>query len=466
METTVRTRFLRLISIILLCLTLISLVAFFSYRKNQFSFVKNLIDDNSKQIQTEKIENEKQVKAKIYTDERADYWEIMDSGKKPNFPTGIKFFKKDIPEQTVARWKNYLIGINFEKYLSKNGATYFDTKNSETYSLQSKIDSINVYDIDAGQNFTIPLDQPIWGNFLYVANQVVDNAYYFGVGGAFGPMLSYKLDLPPKRTSRIVKFDAIGNEIKKIGNSYVSSFCYEGCTYSLFDPTSLTSVSLERMTQASNMRDMERKEELIGIDGRGQMLLKNKNTAGEIESITASPLNNQKVTNTLLKVTSSPEKGSGYFTIEGGNKASLFGRGEYFMVDGINKILVFGRFETYIYDLTKKQFKEIKVDEKLREDLFATQEFKADNIYKGSNNTVCFSSQNKQPAINLVTETYSGQSTDCQLVRDTSKSIEEMFKDLNLPDTFSLIQTPLTYKTYHIEKIPESKVPFGAEVIE
>ncbi len=466
MKITRRTRYLRLISVILLCLTLIFLVAFFSYRKNLFSFVKSLIDNNSKQIQTEKVENEKQVKTKIYTDERADYWEIIDSSKKPNFPTGMKFFKKDIPEQTVIRWKNYLLGINFEKYVSKSGATYFDTKNSERYNLQSKIDSINVYDIDIGQSFTIPLDQPIWGDFWYVVNQVVDDAYYFGVGGAFGPTLSYKLDLPPKKTSRVVKFNAIGNEIKKFGNSYLSSFCYEGCIYSLFNPTSLTSVSLERMTQASNTRDMKRKEELIGIDGRGQMLLKNKNTAGEIESIIASPLSNQKVTNAVLKITSSPEQSSGYFTIEGEDKVSIFGRGEYFMVDGINKILVFGRFETYIYDLIKKQFKEIKVDEKLKENLFAMQEFPTSNIYKGPNNTICFTDQDKQSAINLVTETYSDQSADCQLTRDTSKSIEEMFKDLNLPDTFSLIQTPLTYKTYRIEKIPESKVPYGAEVIE
>lgn len=470
METDKKSRYPKLILVALLCLLSLSIVGYFGYQKCQFTFVKNGVEykeincrmnAESKQSSNNKDESEKKVKAKIYTDEKSDYWEIVDKSRNLSFPTGMKFFKKDIPEQTVVRWKNYLLGINFEKYIDKSSSTYFGATDSEIYTLKSKISYINVYNIDTNESSIIPLDQPIFGEFWYVANQIVDNTYYFGVGGAFGPSLSYKIDLPPQKNSKITKFNPIGSEIKKIGNSYVSSFCYEGCTYSLFNPVSLSSTPLTRMNEAFNDRSPDQKEELVGIDGRGNMIAKNKSNNDQIESIISSPLNNLKVTNTLLKVSSDSDKIEGYFAVknpQSNKRISIVGQGEYQMVDGIDKLLILGNYESYIYDLSTQQFKPLQT---------ANMQYSVQKIskpYKGTDEqSICFQDQS---GINMVTEKYIDQSPDCRLVRDTPKSIEEMFQELNLPDNFELVYTPLTYKTYRIEQMPESKLPFGVEVIE
>jgi hypothetical protein len=49
----------------------------------------------------------------------------------------------------------------------------------------------------------------------------------------------------------------------------------------------------------------------------------------------------------------------------------------------------------------------------------------------------------------------------------SDKSYEELFEELNLPDNFEFIYTPLTYKTYNVvEGMPESELPEDAEVLE
>ncbi|OGY09052.1 MAG: hypothetical protein A2782_01015 [Candidatus Blackburnbacteria bacterium RIFCSPHIGHO2_01_FULL_43_15b] len=454
--------------IVLPYLALAVLGFYFAYQRCAPTFVKDGVKYTRKSIcgdiktaetlPTPKNPNEKKVDAKVFTDSEANYWEIIDNSKSPNFPTGLKFSEKDLPSPTVVRWNNYLLGINIENYVEKSGGAFLGSPASEHYTLQSQIRTVRVYNIDTGETFDISLEKPTWGEIWYTTSQVVGNTYYFGVGGAFGASLGYKLDLPPQRSSRVTKLASpIGNEITKYGNTYVSSSCYEGCTYSLFNPASLTVTPLERMTSASNDRDSSRKEEFIGIDDQGRMILNVRNIPKginnqqhfETEMLAASSLSNEGSTVTLINASDLPEKMKGYF-----------------MVDGIGKVLMFGNTKVYIYDLNQGQAREIQIGSKLKEDLSSAKSY---NYYSATrtDEAVCFTdSESIKYAVDLVKETYlDTPPSDCKKLW-AEKTKEEVFKELNLPDNFEFVYTPAVYKTYNVVKgMPESELPKDSEII-
>lgn len=459
----------RLLFILIPYIVLASLGSYFAFQRCVPSFVKDGVKYTRKSIcgdiksaeaiPTSKNSNEKKVDAKVYTDSETNYWEIIDTSKSPNFPTGLKFSEKDLPSPTVVRWKNYLLGINLEHYVEKSGGAFLGNPASEHYTLQTQIRTVRVYNIDTGETFDISLEKPTWGEIWYTTSQVVDNTYYFGVGGAFGPSLGYKLELPPQRTSRITKLASpIGNEITKYGNTYVSSFCYEGCTYSLFNPVSLTTTPLERMTSASNDRDYSRKEEFIGIDSQGQMILNVRIIPTDVKNqqlfdtamLVASPLSNEGSTFTLINASDLPEKMKGYF-----------------MVDGIDKVLMLGNTKVYIYDLNQGQVREIRIGSKLKENLSSTKSF---NYYSATKagEVVCFTDTDTiKYAVDLAKETYlDTPPSDCKKLW-AEKSKEGVFKELNLPDNFEFVYTPAVYKTYNVvREMPESELPKNSEIIE
>lgn len=390
------------------------------------------------------------------TDGTINYYEIVDTSKSPHFPTGLKFSEKDLPSPTVVRWNNYLLGVNLENYVDKSGGAFLGSNASEHYTLQSQIRSIRAYNIDTGETFDISLDKPTWGEIWYVTSQVVGNSYYFGVGGAFGPSLGYKLDLPPQRTSRIAKLTTnIGNSIEKVGNTYISSFCYEGCTYSLFNPSTSTTNPLQRMTDANNGYMFNKKEEFIGIDSQGRMIINirnipkdsNNQQVFDTESIAAVPLTDEKSTITLLNASDLPEKIH-----------------RYYMIDGIDKVLLVGETKAYIYDYSK--ITEVQIGQKLKDSLAAS---KSSNNFSATktDKAICFADTDKiSSAIDLTTNTYlDTPPSDCKKLYG-EKTKEEVFKELNLPDNFEFVYIPITYKTYNVVNgVPESELPKGAEVI-
>src|SRR5206468_2657224 len=145
------------------------------------------------------------------------------------------------------------------------------------FTLHSQVRSIRVYNIESGETYDISLDVPAWGEVWHVTGQVINNTYYFGVGGPYGASLQYKLDLPPQRNSHIMKLkEPLGGNIEHIGNIYLSSSCYEGCTYSLFHPGFFTITPLKRMTEISNNQGFG-KEEFVGIDSKGRMIVDVRN---------------------------------------------------------------------------------------------------------------------------------------------------------------------------------------------
>lgn len=374
------------------------------------------------------------------SDNEVIYWEIFDTNQNPNFPTGLKISVNDLPNPTVVRWKNYLLGINMEHYMAKSGGAFLGSPDTDHYTLSHQIRSIRVYDIETGETFDISLDKPTWGEFWYTTSQIVDDTYYFGVGGAFGPSLNYKLNLPPKRTSRITKLpSAVGNQISKYGNTYVSSFCYEGCTYSLYNPSNDTITPLERMTNAFNDRDSSRKEEFIGIDSQGRMILnirdipKNANNQQhyDTESLVVVPLSNQDTTITLLKASEFPEKMKGYF-----------------MVDRIDKIVMLGQTKVYVYDLNSSQIREIKIGNQFLNDLSSTQSYDYYSATK-TKDAICFANSDAiKYAVDLVSETYLDTvPSDCKKLWQ-EKSKDEILKELELPENLEVRSTPVVYKNY------------------
>ena len=282
-KTLLKLKKLKLLLIIFPYIILASIVFYYLYQNCVPSYVKNGVKytrnfcgriKSAEKIPVHKNQNEKKVNAKVYTDSKIDNWEIIDISKNPKFPTGIKFSDKSLLRSTVVRWKNFLISINQEYYIGKSSGAYFGRLVTEHYNPLLQIRTVRVYNIDTGETFDISLDKPTWGEIWDVTSQIIDNTYYFGVGGSFGASLGYKLDLPPQRNSRIIKLPStIGNSIEKYGNFYVGSVCYEGCSYALFDPVSLNTTPLKRMTEADNGYIFNRKEELLGIDSLGRMIL-------------------------------------------------------------------------------------------------------------------------------------------------------------------------------------------------
>jgi len=380
---------------------------------------------------------------KTYDDAKAGYWEIFSKKDNSRFPTGIKLYERnELPTQTVGRWKNLLLGINLERYVGRSNGAFLGSPASAHYTLQSVIRSIRVFNIDTNETFDVSLESPIAGEIWYTKTQVIDNDFYFGVGGAFGALLDYKLPLPPQRNSRISKLPkSIGNHVTKYGNSYVGSFCYEGCTYSLFNPMTLSVKPLERYTNASNSRDSSRKEELVGIDTQGRMILNVKNISEntrneqyfDTELIAASPLSNEGTTMTIVKATELPEKMKGYF-----------------MIDGMNKILMLGNKLAYIYNLDGGNIKEIQIGQKMVGDLSAAKAFDYYSVSK-TGNAVCFvDSDTVKYAVDIENEVYLDTPPDeCKkLWHEATK--EEIFNELKLSDDFEFVYTPLVYKTYSV----------------
>lgn len=429
-----------------------------TYTKNGAIYTRNWY---GKLIGAEKYRdpNEKKVNAKVYTNEKANYWEIVDTSKSPQYPTGLKIYEKDLPSPIV-RWNNLLLGLNIEHYVNKSSGGFLDSRATEHYTLQKQIRSIRVYNTDTGESYDISLEKPIYGEVWYETSQVLDNTYFFGVGGAFGASLGYKLDLPPSRTSRITKLTtSLGNDIKKVGNTYISSSCYEGCTYSLFNPVSFTTTPLQRMNDASNGYMNDRKEEFIGIDSQGRMIVNvriipkdnsNSQQHFDTEELVAVPLNNEKTTIPLLKANELPEKIQSYI-----------------MIDGIDKILMRGANKIYIYNLATNKLNEIQTGK----DVISLLSMTSQAFTSKSDKAICFESKEVNFAIDLTTEAYLDKAPDnCNRSYYSSKTAQEtaqdIFKGLNLPDNFELIYTPTEYRTYNtIKGIPESELPKGAEII-
>ncbi len=287
------------------------------------------------------------------------------------------------------------------------------------------------------------MKKPIWGGFLNATSQVVDDTYYFGVGGAFGPSLGYKINLPPKRTSRITKLPSLlGNKITKYGNFYVSVFCYEGCVYSLYNRNSSAVTPLERMTNAYNDSDPNGKEEFLGIDSQGRMILNIRDTSNGSsnqqsfysKSLAASPLNNESSTITLIKANDLPEKMKGYL-----------------MIDGVDKVLMLGSTKAYIYDLSQGRIREIEIGSKLKYDLPLTQSY---NYYSATrtSQSICFidSDTSIKYAINLANETYlDTPPSNCRRLW-AEKEKDEIFKELDLPVNLEIRMSPVIFKDYNL----------------
>lgn len=454
----------RLFFIIVSYIVLASLGVYFAYQKCVPIFVKDGVRYARKSIcgdiktaealPTPKNPDEKKVDAKVYTDSEANYWEIIDTSKSPHFPTGLKVYDKDLPNPIV-RWNNFLIAVNQEYYIEKSGGAFLGSPASEHYILQSQIRTVRVYNIDTGETFDISLEKPIWGEIWYVTSQVVDNTYYFGVGGAFGASLGYKLDLPAQRSSLITKLKTpIGGEIRKYGNVYVSSSCYEGCTYSLFNPNSLTTSPLQRMEDADNDYIYNRKEEFVGLDSQGQMILNirnipqdsNSQQSFDTESIAAVPLTDEKSTIILLKAADLPEKIR-----------------RYFMIDGIDKILMLGSSRVYVYDIISNKFNEVPIGSEHKDQLSSNDNI---SITKTEKAACIADTESIKFAIDLTAETYlETPPSNCKKLY-AEKSEEDIFKDLNLPDNFEFVYTPAVFKTYNVVKgIPESELPKNSEII-
>lgn len=458
----------RLFFILLPYIFLASIGSYFAYQRCAPTFIKNGVKytrisicgdiKTAEALPIPKNPNEKKVDAKVYTNEKANYWEIVDTSKSPQYPTGLKIYEKDLPSPIV-KWNNYLLGLNIEHYVNRSSGGFLDSRATEHYTLQKQIRSIRVYNLDTGEAYDISLEKPIYGEVWYETSQILDNTYFFGVGGAFGANLGYKLDLPPSRTSRITKLStSLGNEIRKIGNTYISSSCYEGCTYSLFNPNSLATSPLERMNAASNGYVNNREEEFIGIDSQGRMIINvrdipkdnNNRQHFDTKEIVAVPLNNEKTSTPLLKANEMPEKMQSYI-----------------MIDGIDKVLMLGANKIYIYNLATNKLNEIQTSKSVSSVVSMANGAPPAK----SDKAICFGdSKGVSFAIDLTTEAYLDKSpNNCKSSyssKTAQETAEDMFNSLNLPDGFKLVYTPTEYRTYNtIKGIPESELPKGAEII-
>jgi len=208
------------------------------------------------------------------------------------------------------------------------------------------------------------------------------------------------------------------------------------------------------MSDASNGRINNRKEEFIGIDSLGRMILNirdipkdsNNQQYFDTEMIAAVPLNVEESTVSLLKANDLPEK-----------------MHRYFMIDGIDKILMFGSSKAYIYNITSNRFNEIQIGSKLRDPLSSNNSVSITKTDKA----VCIAdTESIKYAIDLTTETYlDTPPNDCKKLY-SERSKEEIFKQLNLPDNFEFLYTPTVYKTYNVVKgMPESELPKDSEII-
>ena len=355
--------------------------------------------------------------------------EIVDTSQSPVFSTGLNLSTRFLYRSpNLVRWKNYLIGINIVNFVERVPNSTMNNKPTESTRLYNKIDSIRVYNLDSKESFNLQLEEPIIESYYGdVISQLFENKFYFGASSIEGlASFRYKLDLPPSKNSKIIKLpESIGNKIEKIGNVYISSACYEGCSYALFNPTSSSETVLTRMNKAANGYDEKRTEKLIGIDSRGRMII----NSVKDNMIAAVPLTNEKLTIPLIKKDKLPVEIT-----------------DYSMIDGIDKILMLGEDKAYIYNINQNKFEEIQIDQE-------TNRWR----YSGSNNNkVCLYSDQKQTSktisvystVDMTTNKYLEVvlDNDCSPGRNTT--VDDLFEELNLPDNYQLKDASLTFETY------------------
>jgi len=437
------------IFIFLLCLEIfICIVIIYSLLRPTTT---NTSQNLNKKIEISKTSEE--VKGDNYEDIAVESWEIIDKSQNSSTSTGLKITPRDFYSSyyspRLVKWKNYLIGINIDYFLDKVPDSKMNNKPTESTDLFTKINSLRILNLDSKESFDIffekPIIEPYNGDIIV---QVFENKYYFGSSPREGfASFGYELDLPPSKNSKITKIDKpIGNKIEKIGNIYISQSCYEGCSYSLFNPSSFARTPLNRMNNADNGYKEDRAEKLIGIDNSGRMILNVRDTRSmKTTMIAAVPLQDENQTIPLL------------------TSSELLDRNinNFFMIDGTNKILMIGGTKVFIYNFDQNKFSELKVSQKLIDSLLEhvnnsdSSKTLPNNIYSQSNGKeLCLFTNSKEKdkklvtVINLETETYSDLPPSECLDQNKEKTAEEIFKDLNLPSNFDLEYSQLNFQTY------------------
>lgn len=356
------------------------------------------------------------------------------NGKK--IDTGIIVYSGSTYVPAPVRWSDFIIQPKESYFLQEtSGGLLGVTERPKT--IYTKIFSVLVYDIKKHQSFEIPMPKEISGEAWSSSAQTFGNYYSFGYGGAFGANLIYKLILPPTPNSTIGEFkESPGSKVKKIGNFYIGSFCYEGCTYNLFDIDKETANPLQRMNDSSNGYISDRKEHFIGIDGLGREIIDVKDVSSpEMNNyptsfIAAVPLDDESQTIKITTAEELPEKNM-----------------KFLMSWGINKILMIGK-KVYIYNLDNNSYKELPIGSELQNILKGNEDDIRWHIYGESSNFIappyiCFgvydsNSTGVRYAIDLQNEIYLDEMPEqCSYYRNSPDSY---FSRLNLDSHFSYEQ--------------------------
>jgi hypothetical protein len=369
---------------------------------------------------------------------------------------------------TVAKWKNYLIGMNFEPYTEEYDINHWNSRYYSATGIGQKIklvfSSIHVFDIDTDESYDISLNKPInlidWGNQTAIS-QILNNTYFFGIGTDLGPKLDYGLKLPPQRTASIKTISkSPGSVVEKFGNNYVGVYSYEGNFYSLFNPNTLYSKFLDRVSFAFNASGRGYgREEFIGIDSRGRAIINIRDASNDPNDTTnqfpfdsimiaAIPLEQENVTIPILDNKDYPE-----------NLTS------FFMIDGSDKILMFGTSKAYIYDISISSVRPLEISSSLAAEFSdQTNEYSSRFIrHQKNGDLICFLNNGGDviDGINLDTETYLNPPYgNCIQKRYFDKSVEEKFSDLNLTNDFELIHNQQSYKIVNtVNGLLKSELP-------
>lgn len=376
---------------------------------------------------TPTINSEEEDKVTHYDNTVVENYEIVDTSQSPVVSTGLNLSTRFFYQSpNLVRWKNYLIGINVKNFIDRVPGSTMNNKPTESTSLYNKIDSVRIYNLDSNESFDIKLEEPIVKPYNGdVISQLLENKFYFGASSNEGfELFEYKLELPPSKNSKIIKLpDSIGNKIDKIGNTYISSACYEGCSYALFNPISSTETVLTRMNKAAYSYDEKRTEKLIGVDSRGRMII----DSVETNMIAAVPLIDEKSTIPLIKKEKLPTKIV-----------------DYSMINGIDKILMLGEDKAYIYDINQNEFVEIQTNQETN---------KWRSYYRKTDKAVCLFNELKQikketiSAVDLITNSYLEVAPDDCLDKN-QKTVDEVFMELKLPDNYELKDATLEFQTY------------------
>ena len=109
--------------------------------------------------------------------------------------------------------------------------------------------------------------------------------------------------------------------------------------------------------------------------------------------------------------------------------------------------------QAFIFDLKEKTFREITMGEKFK----AFRDLPDSPALQGTktSNAICFADgKGVNSAVDLVTGTYTDTPpSDCPKLY-AQKSIEEMYKDLKLPDGYELIGTSTQFGTIRAAPTP------------